>query len=55
MTSQLLKKWSGQRMHINLITTVQVYQQLVSIFINLSRSLEERYAEIADFQRKHME
>lgn len=35
--------------------TVQVYQQLVSIFINLSRSLEERYAEIADFQRKHME
>ena len=56
MTSQLLKKWSGQRMHINLIqATVQVYQQLVSIFINLSRSLEERYAEIADFQRKHME
>ena len=55
MTSQLLKKWSGQRMHINLIQTVQVYQQLVSIFINLSRSLEERYAEIADFQRKHME
>ena len=35
--------------------TVQVYQQLVSIFINLSRSLEERYAEIADFQRKYME
>ncbi|EZI37249.1 gluconokinase [Staphylococcus haemolyticus] len=35
--------------------TVRVYQQLVSIFINLSRSLEERYAEIADFQRKHME
>ena len=35
--------------------TVQVYQQLVSIFINLSRSLEERYAEIADFQRKNME
>lgn len=35
--------------------TVQVYQQLVSIFINLSLSLEERYAEIADFQRKHME
>ncbi|PNZ66227.1 gluconokinase [Staphylococcus croceilyticus] len=34
--------------------TVKVYQQLVSIFINLSRSLEERYAEIADFQRKHM-
>lgn len=35
--------------------TVNVYQQLVSIFINLSRSLEERYAEIADFQRKHMQ
>ncbi|BGE81568.1 gluconokinase [Staphylococcus petrasii] len=35
--------------------TVKVYQQLVSIFINLSRSLEERYAEIADFQRKHMD
>lgn len=34
--------------------TVKVYQQLVSIFINLSRSLEERYAEIADFQRKHL-
>lgn len=35
--------------------TVKVYQQLVSIFINLSRSLEDRYAEIADFQRKHMD
>lgn len=33
---------------------VQTYQQLVSIFINLSRSLEERYTEIADFQRKNM-
>ncbi|KYH13447.1 gluconokinase [Staphylococcus kloosii] len=33
---------------------VQTYQQLVSIFINLSRSLEERYAEIADFQRQNM-
>ncbi|MDN5907683.1 MAG: gluconate kinase, partial [Staphylococcus equorum] len=33
---------------------VKVYQQLVSIFINLSRSLEDRYAEIATFQREHM-
>lgn len=33
---------------------VQTYQQLVAIFINLSRSLEERYAEIADFQRNNM-
>ncbi|TDW11307.1 gluconate kinase (FGGY family) [Staphylococcus sp. AtDRG32] len=34
--------------------TVNVYQQLVTIFINLSRTLEDRYEEIADFQRKHM-
>ena len=40
-------------MHINLIQQPFMYQQLVSIFINLSRSLEERYAEIADFQRAH--
>src|SRR5699024_8605636 len=33
---------------------VNVYQKLISIFINLSRSLEERYAEIATFQREHM-
>lgn len=34
--------------------TVNMYQQLVTIFINLSRTLEDRYEEIADFQRKHM-
>ena len=34
--------------------TVKMYQQLVTIFINLSRTLEDRYEEIADFQRKHM-
>lgn len=34
--------------------TVNVYQQLVTIFINLSRTLEDRYEEIADFQRKHI-
>ncbi|MDK9864810.1 gluconokinase [Staphylococcus sp. IPLA37010] len=33
---------------------VKVYQQLISIFINLSRSLEDRYTEIATFQREHM-
>ena len=33
---------------------VNVYQKLISIFINLSRSLEERYAEIATFQREHV-
>ncbi|MDS3897701.1 gluconokinase [Staphylococcus hominis] len=34
--------------------TVKMYQQLVTIFINLSRTLEDRYEEIADFQRKHI-
>ncbi|MDU3708067.1 MAG: gluconokinase [Staphylococcus lugdunensis] len=34
--------------------TVQIYQQLVSIFINLSRSLEDHYTEIAAFQRKNI-
>ena len=34
---------------------VEVYQQLVSIFIHLSRSLAPHYEEIADFQRKYME
>jgi len=34
--------------------TVNIYQQLVTIFINLSRTLEDRYDEIADFQRKHI-
>ncbi|HCX3693327.1 TPA: gluconokinase [Staphylococcus aureus] len=33
---------------------VAVYQELVSIFINLSRSLTENYEQIADFQRQHM-
>ena len=33
---------------------VITYQQLISIFINLSRSLEARYTEIAAFQREHM-
>lgn len=33
---------------------VRTYQQLISIFINLSRSLEARYTEIAAFQREHM-
>jgi len=35
-------------------TNVMTYQQLITIFINLSRSLEERYAEIATFQRNHV-
>ena len=34
---------------------VKIYQQLISIFINLSRSLEERYTEISAFQREHMD
>ncbi len=34
---------------------VKVYQQLISIFINLSRSLEDRYTEISAFQREHMD
>ena len=33
---------------------VKIYQKLISIFINLSRSLEDRYAEIATFQREHI-
>src|SRR5699024_3715790 len=32
---------------------VNAYQKLISIFINLSRSLEERYAEIDTIQREH--
>ncbi|CRG02696.1 carbohydrate kinase [Streptococcus pneumoniae] len=34
--------------------TVDIYQQLVSIFINISRSLTDTYSEIAAFQRQHM-
>ena len=34
--------------------TVNIYQQLVTILISLSRTLEDRYEEIADFQRKHI-
>ncbi len=33
---------------------VTVYQEIVSIFINLSRSLTENYEQIADFQRQHI-
>lgn len=33
---------------------VDIYQQLVSIFINISRSLTDTYSEIAAFQRQHM-
>lgn len=33
---------------------VETYQQLISIFIDLSRSLESQYAKIADFQRHHL-
>ncbi|AMY06313.1 gluconokinase [Staphylococcus condimenti] len=33
---------------------VEMYQQLISIFIDLSRSLESQYAKIADFQRHHL-
>lgn len=35
--------------------TVDIYQQLVKIFIKISRSLTESYSEIADFQRQHMD
>lgn len=35
--------------------TVELYQQLVSIFINLSRSLTDNYSDIAKFQRQHMD
>ena len=35
--------------------TVDIYQQLVSIFINISRSLIDTYSEIAAFQRQHMD
>ena len=35
--------------------TVDIYQQLVSIFINISRSLTDTYSEIAAFQRQHMD
>ena len=34
---------------------VDIYQQLVSIFINISRSLTDTYSEIAAFQRQHMD
>lgn len=40
--------------HTPIEENVAVYQELVSIFINLSRSLTENYEQIADFQRKHM-
>lgn len=33
---------------------VAIYQQLISIFIDLSRSLSTQYSKIADFQRKHL-
>src|SRR5699024_8075061 len=34
---------------------VNVYQKLISIFINLSRSLEELYAEIVLYQSEHVD
>lgn len=34
--------------------TVAIYQELVKIFINISRSITESYSEIANFQRKHI-
>ncbi|UXV42028.1 gluconokinase [Staphylococcus simulans] len=33
---------------------VEIYQQLISIYIDLSRSLAPQYRKIADFQRKHL-
>ena len=34
--------------------TVAIYQQLVTIFINISRSMTENYSDIANFQREHL-
>ncbi|MBO1198511.1 gluconokinase [Staphylococcus simiae] len=40
--------------HLPQADNVEIYQQLVSIFIDLSRSLKDNYSQIADFQRKYM-
>ncbi len=40
--------------HTPIEENVTVYQEIVSIFINLSRSLTENYEQIADFQRQHI-
>ncbi|GAB5693713.1 hypothetical protein JMUB7499_27010 [Staphylococcus aureus] len=40
--------------HTPIEENVTVYQEIVSIFINLSRSLTENYEQIADFQRHHI-
>lgn len=34
--------------------TVAIYQKLVKIFINISRSMTVNYSEIANFQREHI-
>ena len=50
---QSFHRWSVPQTIIRrLKKNVAVYQELVSIFINLSRSLTENYEQIADFQRK---
>lgn len=40
--------------HTPIEENVAIYQDLVSIFINLSRSLTENYEQISDFQRQHL-
>lgn len=34
--------------------TVAIYQKLVKIFINISRSMTDNYNDIAQFQRQHI-
>lgn len=40
--------------HTPIEENASIYQELVAIFINLSRSLTENYEQIADFQRQHI-
>ena len=52
---QSFHRWLGlANNHMPFEENVAVYQELVSIFINLSRSLTENYEQIVDFQRQHM-
>lgn len=55
MIFQSLKIWLVQHMPMNSNQeTVAIYQQLVTIFINISRSMTENYSDIANFQREHL-
>ncbi|MBJ6298908.1 gluconate kinase, partial [Staphylococcus aureus] len=40
--------------HTPIEENAAIYQELVAVFINLSRSLTENYEQIADFQRQHI-